>query len=81
MRLRVDAATTRRLRLVSRTVGTTTVSRDAAGRTTKVVKVSGRLKRKLRAAKGATFVVVATVREAPGGRASVLTARAVLRGR
>lgn len=81
VRLRVDAATTRRLGLVTRTVGTTTVSRDAAGRTTKVVKVSGRLKRKLRAAKGATFVVVATVREAPGGRASVLTARAVLRGR
>jgi hypothetical protein len=81
VRLRVDAATTRRLRLVSRTVGTTTVKRDAAGRTTKVVRVSGRLTRKLRAAKGAAFVVVATVTETPGGRVLVLTARAVLRGR
>jgi len=81
VRLRVDAATTRKLGLLSRTVGTTTVTRDAAGRTTKAVKVSPGLVRKLRAAKGATFVVVATVTETPAGRASVLTARAVLRGR
>jgi len=81
VRLRVDAATTRRLRLVSRTVGSTTVKRDAAGRTTKIVKISRRFARKLRAAKRASFVVVATVKETPGGRASVLTARAVLRGR
>ncbi len=80
VRLRIDAPTTRRLGLLTRTVGTTTVTRDAAGRTTKVVKVSGRLVRKLRAANGAAFVVVATVK-APGGRVSVLTTRAVLRGR
>lgn len=81
VRLRVDAATTRRLGLLSRTVGTTTVTRDAAGRTTKAVKISRSLVRKLKGAKGAAFVVVATVKESPGGRASVLTARAVLRGR
>jgi hypothetical protein len=69
------------VRLLTRTVGTTTVTRDAAGRTTKAVKVSGRLVRKLRAAKGAAFVVVATVKETPGERVFVLTARAVLHGR
>jgi len=81
VRLRVSAATARRLRLPSRTVGTTTVTRDAAGRTTRSIRISRKLVRRLMAARGAAFSVVATVTPSPRGRASVLTARAVLTGR
>lgn len=77
IRLQVSAATARRLKLSSRTVGTTAITRRAAGRTTKSIRIS----RKLATARGATFSVVATVKPRPRGRASVLTARAVLTGK
>lgn len=81
VRLKVDAATARKLRLRSRTVGVARVKRTEAGRTTNVVRVPRALARRLMATRSARFVVVATVKQATGGRASVLTARAVLTGK
>jgi secreted trypsin-like serine protease len=78
--LRVDAATARKLRLASRTVGTSEVTRSAAGRTTRSVKLSRALARRVLAARGA-LTVVATVEDAANRRASVLSARVVLTGR
>lgn len=81
VRLRVDGATARRLRLRTRTVGTTTIRRSASGRSTKLVRIARAQVRRVMAAKGASFAVVATVKQTPAGRSSVLTARAKLTGR
>ncbi len=78
IRLRVSAATARRLRLVSRTVGTTTVTRDTAGRTAKSIRISRTVARRLKADRGAALSVVATVRQTPRGPSAVLAARPVL---
>ncbi len=79
VRLVLDAASAKRLGLASRTIGTTTVTRDAAGRTTRAIKVRRALLRRVMGARGAKLSLVAAVSSA--GARSTLTAPVRLAGR
>ncbi len=80
LRLRVDGATARRMRLTSRTVGRLTFTRTGSGRSVRRVRFTKALTRRVGSDARVLLSVVATVRERGSGETAVLSARARMTG-